>query len=129
MMIISSVRSKRRGRTKVTLRRVLRSGALVVGREKTFGPDHTSTLNTPNNLGRMYHDQGKLVKAKQTYQQALLGWEKAFGPDHTSTLYTLNKLGHLYHDQCKLNEANEIFERAERRQGGTQVRRDGTAPE
>ena len=47
------------------------------GREKAEGPEHTSTLDTVNNLGILYVDQGKLVEAEQMYQRALQGYEKA----------------------------------------------------
>jgi hypothetical protein len=30
------------------------------GYEKALGPDHTPTLDTVNNLGILYRDQGKL---------------------------------------------------------------------
>jgi len=30
------------------------------GKENTIGPEHTSTLDTVNNLGVLYGDQGKL---------------------------------------------------------------------
>jgi Tfp pilus assembly protein PilF len=41
------------------------------GYEKAWGPEHTSTLDTVNNLGLLYKDQGKLVEAEQMYQRAL----------------------------------------------------------
>ena len=56
---------------------------VLAGKEKALGPDHTSTLDTVNNLGTLYHDQGKLEKAEQIYLRALAGKEKALGPDHT----------------------------------------------
>ncbi|RDW56928.1 HET-domain-containing protein [Coleophoma crateriformis] len=71
------------------------------GYEKALGPDHTSTLNTVNNLGLLYADQGKLVQAEEMYERALKGTEKALGPDHTSTLST-----------GKLVQAEEMYERA-----------------
>ncbi|KAL5325512.1 hypothetical protein ACEPPN_006639 [Leptodophora sp. 'Broadleaf-Isolate-01'] len=37
------------------------------GKEKAWGPDHTSTLDTVVNLGNLYKNQGKLVKAEQMY--------------------------------------------------------------
>jgi tetratricopeptide (TPR) repeat protein len=40
------------------------------GKEKVWGPEHTSTLDTVNNLGLLYADQGKLVEAEQMYQRA-----------------------------------------------------------
>ena len=69
---------------------------VLAGNEKALGPDHTSTLDTVNNLGILYRDQGKLAEAEQMYVRALAGNEKALGPDHTSTLDTVNNLGILY---------------------------------
>jgi tetratricopeptide (TPR) repeat protein len=43
-------------------------------REKAWGPDHTSTLNT---VGNLYANQGKLDEAEEMYQRALQGREKA----------------------------------------------------
>ncbi|KAF2804401.1 tetratricopeptide repeat domain-containing protein [Mytilinidion resinicola] len=51
------------------------------GYEKAWGPDHTSTLDTVNNLGSLYVDQGKLIEAEEMYQRALRGYEKALGHD------------------------------------------------
>ena len=82
------------------------------GKEKAFGLDHISTLNTINNLGILYFDQGKLAEAEETYLQALKGYEKAFGLDHISTLDTVNNLGILYFDQGKLAEAEVMYCRA-----------------
>jgi len=84
----------------------------LVGKEKAWGPDHTSTLDTVNNLGNLYKSQGKLEEAEKMYSRALVGKEKAWGPDHTSTLSTVNNLGLLYADQGKLEEAEKMYERA-----------------
>ncbi|KAI8272665.1 hypothetical protein K4K60_012077 [Colletotrichum sp. SAR11_57] len=43
------------------------------GKEKALGPDHTSTLNTVNNLGILYKDQGRLKEAEAMYERALQG--------------------------------------------------------
>ncbi|KAI9889394.1 MAG: hypothetical protein M1814_005330 [Vezdaea aestivalis] len=82
------------------------------GYEKAWGPDHTSTLDTVNNLGNLYSDQGKLAEAEAMYQRALKGYEKAWGPDHTSTLDTVNNLGILYKKQGKLVAAETMYQRA-----------------
>ena len=82
------------------------------GKEKAWGPEHISTLNTVNNLGNLYANQGKMVEAEEMYQRALSGYEKARGPEHTSTLDTVNNLGVLYANQGKTVEAEEIYQRA-----------------
>jgi len=84
----------------------------VLGKEKAWGPEHTSTLDTVNNLGILYRNQGKLVEAEEMYQRALDGKEKTWGPEHTSTLDTVNNLGLLYADQGKLAEAEKMYQRA-----------------
>jgi tetratricopeptide (TPR) repeat protein len=84
----------------------------LVGNEKAWGPDHTSTLDTVNNFGNLYKSQGKLDKAEKMYERALVGKEKAWGPVHTSTLDTVNNLGNLYADQGKLDKAEKMYQRA-----------------
>ena len=46
------------------------------GYEKAWGPEHTSTLNTVNNLGLLYAEQSKMQEAEAMYQRALEGYEK-----------------------------------------------------
>jgi tetratricopeptide (TPR) repeat protein len=82
------------------------------GYEKAWGPEHTSTLDTVNNLGSLYKNQGKMVEAEQMYVRALQGYEKAWGPEHTSTLNTVNNLGFLYQNQGKMVEAEQMYVRA-----------------
>jgi tetratricopeptide (TPR) repeat protein len=73
--------------------------------EKAWVLEHTSTLDTVNNLGIIYANQGKLDEAEQMYQRALQGKEKAWGPEHMSTLSTFNNLGILYAKQSRLAKA------------------------
>ncbi|KAN0067830.1 HET domain containing protein [Elaphomyces granulatus] len=82
------------------------------GYEKAWGPGHTSTLDTVNNLGNLYRSQGKLDEAEKMYQRALQGYEKAWGPDHTLMLNTTNNLGLLYAKQGKLDKAEKMYQRA-----------------
>ena len=42
-------------------------------------------MNTVNNLGNLYANQGKMEKAEQMYVQALQGYEKPMGLDHPRT--------------------------------------------
>ncbi|KAF2466293.1 uncharacterized protein BDR25DRAFT_345541 [Lindgomyces ingoldianus] len=82
------------------------------GKEKAWGPDHTSTLSTVNNLGLLYADLGRFDEAEKMYSRALQGKEKAWGLDHTSTLETVNNLGNLYVDLGRLDEAEKMYLRA-----------------
>jgi tetratricopeptide (TPR) repeat protein len=82
------------------------------GKEKSLGADHTSTLDTVNNLGNLYKNQGRLAEAEQMYNRALQGKDKALGTDHTSMLTIVNNLGSLYKAQGRLAEAEQMYERA-----------------
>ena len=84
----------------------------LAGKEKAWGPEHTSTLDTVNNLGLLYTNQGKIKEAEDMYLRALVGYEKAWGPEHTSTLGTVNNLGSLYSKQGKMKEAEDMYLRA-----------------
>jgi len=55
------------------------------GYEKAWGPEHTSTLNTVNNLGNLYADLGRLDEAEKMYQRASDGYAKAISPDSLVT--------------------------------------------
>lgn len=82
------------------------------GKEKAWGPEYISTVDTVNNLGIVYGKQGKIAKAEQMFERALCGCEKEWGPEHTSTLDTVNNLGILYKNQGRLAEAEQMYERA-----------------
>ena len=84
----------------------------LAGYEKAWGPDHTSTLDTVNNLGNLYKNQGKLVEAEEMYRRALAGKEKAWGPDHTSTLRTINNLRLLNASRGGYIKVREIHSQA-----------------
>lgn len=70
----------------------------LTGMEKSLGVDYTSTLDTINNLGNLYADQGKLVEAEKMYRRALARYGKALGVYYISTLSTINNLRILYVD-------------------------------
>ena len=44
---------------------------VLQGREKGWGSEHTSTLDTINNLAILYSDLGKLEEAEKMYLRAL----------------------------------------------------------
>ena len=47
------------------------------GKEKAWGAEHISTMDTVNNLGVLYANQGKIAEAEAIYIRALKGKEKA----------------------------------------------------
>src|SRR5258708_4191107 len=84
----------------------------LAGYEKGWGTEHTSTLDTVNNLGPLYKNQGRLEAAEMMYNRALAGYEKAWGTEHTSTLDTVNNLGNLYSAQGRHKDAEMMNKRA-----------------
>jgi hypothetical protein len=46
----------------------------LAGKEKAWGPEHTSTLDTVNNLAALYSDQGHLEDADRMHHH-LHGWK------------------------------------------------------
>jgi hypothetical protein len=66
------------------------------GKEKAWGVEHTSTLDTVNNLGRLYADQRKIVEAEEMYTRALQGYKKAMGVDHPKTRLIARNLNRLH---------------------------------
>lgn len=55
-------------------------------REKSLGPDHSDTTRSRNNLGVMYHSEGKYEQAEQLLQRALNISEQTLGLEHLDTL-------------------------------------------
>ena len=68
------------------------------GKEKSWGAEHTSTLDTVNNLGILYSNQGKVAKTEEILLRALKGKGKVWGTEYISTLDTVNNLAILYSD-------------------------------
>jgi tetratricopeptide (TPR) repeat protein len=85
----------------------------LMGKEKALGSEHTSTLNTVGNLGRLYWHQGKLTEAEAMFQQALVGYEKSLGPKCKSALVIAKNLGKLYRKQGRHAEADAIEQHAQ----------------
>jgi tetratricopeptide (TPR) repeat protein len=84
----------------------------ATGYEKALGAEHRSMLNTVNNLGKLYKNQGKMVEAEEMYMRALKGYEKALSAEHRSTLDTVHNLGNVCKNQGKMVEAEEMYMRS-----------------
>lgn len=90
-------------------------GALQ-GKEKAWGPEHTSTLATVNNLSNLYKGQGKLDEADKMYQCALQGYENVLGRERMKTyipaLNTMQNLAVLYKQLGLANKTKDMYSRA-----------------
>ena len=84
----------------------------LTGYEKALGRDHTSTLETVNNLGVLYGQQGKLAEAESMYQRALLGHARnplSSAKSHPDLFYNM---GLLCRDLQSFERARGFFEQA-----------------
>jgi len=82
---------------------------VLVGKEKALGPDHRSTLDTVNNLGILYQDQGKLAEAERMFVRALAGSERALGRTFCwDSLTSMGYLAALLSSQGKFEQAEEM---------------------
>jgi len=79
------------------------------GYEKAGEPEHTSTLDTVNNLSYRYRVQSGFKEAEEMYARTLKGRKMARGPEHSSTLNTVHNVSHLYSHQGRLKEAEETY--------------------
>jgi tetratricopeptide (TPR) repeat protein len=86
------------------------------GYEEALEPNHTLTLQTVNNLGNLYADQGKLGEAEQMYARALRGYEAALGDQsvhrYLPALITMANMGILYAELGESAKAREMYSRA-----------------
>jgi tetratricopeptide (TPR) repeat protein len=83
------------------------------GREKAWGPEHTSTLDTVHNLGLLYADLGRLNEAEKMYQRALDVYAKAISPkDLLTYIPALNNMwafASLRESQGRVDDARDWY--------------------
>jgi tetratricopeptide (TPR) repeat protein len=88
----------------------------LAGKEKAWGPEHTSTLDMVNNLGLLYANLGQLDEAEKMYQRALAGYTKALGKDavkkYIPALNTAQNLANLFQQTGRAKEAEELYGQA-----------------
>ena len=58
----------------------------LTGKEKPWGAEDTSTLDTLNYLADLYRNRGEMKKAEGIYLRAIEEYERTWGYEHTSTL-------------------------------------------
>ncbi|HNE34845.1 MAG TPA: tetratricopeptide repeat protein, partial [Nitrospira sp.] len=64
-----------------------------------------------NQLGLLYHDQGRLAEAESLYQRALGIWEAQLGPEHEDVAAALNNLAEIAHAKGEWAAAEPLYER------------------
>jgi tetratricopeptide (TPR) repeat protein/transcriptional regulator with XRE-family HTH domain len=78
----------------------------------TVGEMHPDFAQCLNELGVLYHYQGKYTQAEAFYQQALSIREQVFGAGHLILAESLNNLGGLLYSQGKYARARVLMQRA-----------------
>ena len=68
----------------------------LAGYEKTWSSEHTSTLDTINNLDHLYSDQDKMKEIENMYLRILIEYEKIWGFKRKRVLDTRYNLKVLY---------------------------------
>jgi hypothetical protein len=74
------------------------------------GPDDARVATAANNLGLLYHDQGRLQEAQSLYTRALAMWEQHLGPEHEDVAAALNNLAEIAHAEGDWGRAEPLYE-------------------
>lgn len=82
--------------------------------EAKLGPCHLETINTVNELGRIYRHLGDYDKASKMHLRALAVLEDRLPnpQDDLQVIWTISTLARTYRKQHQANEALVLFERA-----------------
>jgi len=80
-------------------------------RLEQLGEEHPKTLETMDDLARVYWRQGRYDKAESLFTQTLEGRGKVHGEEHQDTLYSMNSLAVLYFSQGRYTEAESLYTR------------------
>ncbi|MCS6316791.1 MAG: tetratricopeptide repeat protein, partial [Nitrospira sp.] len=75
------------------------------------GFDAARVAAAANNLGLLYHDQGRLAEAQPLYARALAIWEQQLGPEHEDVAAALNNLAEIAHAEADWGRAEPLYER------------------
>jgi tetratricopeptide (TPR) repeat protein len=78
--------------------------------ENTFGPDHTNTAASLNNLAEAYRAQERYAEAEPLYKRALPIYVKALGADHPTVAKVLGNLLQMKKQMGNKQEASECQE-------------------
>jgi tetratricopeptide (TPR) repeat protein len=76
--------------------------------ESILGAEHTYTLDSLNNLGQVFCQQGNYYNAEAIQQRALETTRRVLGEDDPLTLACIGNLASTYSDQGRWKEAEEL---------------------
>jgi tetratricopeptide (TPR) repeat protein len=86
------------------------------GKKKAWGPEHTSTLSTVNNLGSLYNSLGRVNEAEEMYERALTGYTEALGQEALKTyipaLKIARNMANLFQQRGRVQEAEQFYGQA-----------------
>ena len=77
-----------------------------------FGPQDPRLATSLNNLGLVYHAQGKYAEGEPLIKRALAILEKALGPDHPRVATSLENYAALLRKTGRTTEAAKLEARA-----------------
>ena len=82
--------------------------ALALAHE-AFGPRHSDTLQSMNNLAALYASQGRTREAEPLLSEVLQLRRELLGPHHSGTLQSMQHLALLYASQDRAGEAEPLL--------------------
>src|SRR4030095_3521270 len=80
--------------------------------EKRYGPEHSETADSLNDLAFLYSSMNDQTKALPLYQRALKIRETVLGPNHPHTAIILNNLAETYRESGDFAKAEPLYKRA-----------------
>ena len=80
--------------------------------ERTYGPDHNTTINTLDTLATLYDSQKAYTEAEPLYVRILASTEKSLGANHVKTAISATNLATLYMNQGNYAKAEQLYLRS-----------------
>jgi serine/threonine protein kinase/tetratricopeptide (TPR) repeat protein len=80
-------------------------------RLEQLGEEHPDTLETMEDLARVYWRQGRYDKALSLFTKTVEGRRKVLGEENPATLSSMNGLAVLYFSQGRYAEAESLYEK------------------
>ncbi len=79
---------------------------------QAFGAQDLRSVQSINNLGKLYRTRSQYTQAESFYRRALVILEQALGPEHPEVARSLNNLTGIYHAKGEYAKAEPMSQRA-----------------